>query len=314
MKSAENFTIARVIARLNIGGPAMQAILMTDAFRKKGYRALLLAGEVPAGEGSMEYLAREKDIVPIKIGTMSRRISWRKDLTTFWQLVRVHRERRQFSIPTLRKRARSADWRRSQPEILRVHTFHGHVFRGYFSPLVTRIFLVIERFLARHTDCIIAISESQKQELAEKVNRIAPAKQISVIPLGFALYPFLRVQERRVQDRRVQESRVEERLVQEQRVEEQRVPAQAGHLRQSLGYDAATFLVGWVGQLTAIEVPDLFLRCARQLAGNSRNFRFVLVGGRRLARMRKEGRSPGPSGRRPLYWMAKTVGTNLRRS
>src|ERR1700757_2271463 len=52
-----DFTIARVIARLNIGGPAVQAILMTDAFRRRGYRTLLITGEVPSTEGSMEHLA-----------------------------------------------------------------------------------------------------------------------------------------------------------------------------------------------------------------------------------------------------------------
>ena len=45
MNSAKSLIIARLIARLNVGGPATQAILMTEAFRKKGYRALLLTGE-----------------------------------------------------------------------------------------------------------------------------------------------------------------------------------------------------------------------------------------------------------------------------
>jgi hypothetical protein len=89
MTSGHNFTIARGIARLNIGGPAIQAILTTDVCRQKGYRTLLLTGKVPAGEGSIEYWTLDMDIVPIKIGTMSRRISWYKDLTTLWQFVRI---------------------------------------------------------------------------------------------------------------------------------------------------------------------------------------------------------------------------------
>ena len=64
MNSRPNITIARVIARLNIGGPAIQAILMTDAFRQKGYRALLMTGELSPGEGSMEYLAHDRKVVP----------------------------------------------------------------------------------------------------------------------------------------------------------------------------------------------------------------------------------------------------------
>ena len=259
MNSGHNFTIARVIARLNIGGPAIQAILMTDAFRQKGYRTLLLTGEVPATEGSMEYLALQKDVVPMKIGTMSRRISWYKDLTTLWQLVRILHREKPVVLHTHTAKAgtlgRLAAMATGVP--VRVHTFHGHVFRGYFSPFVTRIFLAIERFLACHTDRIVAVSESQKQELAE-VYRIAPAEKISVIPLGFDLEPFLGVNGR------------------------------VGTLRSSLHCNAETFLVGWVGRLTTIKDPDLFLSCASHLVCDSRNVRFALVGDGELRRRCEE--------------------------
>src|SRR5579864_211740 len=103
MNPPSNFTIARVIARLNIGGPAIQAILMTDLFCQRGYRSLLLTGEVPASEGSMEYLARNRGVIPIKIGTMSRKISWSKDLITLWQLIRLFRREKPVVVHTHRK-------------------------------------------------------------------------------------------------------------------------------------------------------------------------------------------------------------------
>jgi glycosyltransferase involved in cell wall biosynthesis len=249
MNSKHNLTIARVIARLNIGGPAIQAILMTEAFRQKGYRSILLTGEVPASEGSMEYMALDRDIIPIKIGTMSRSISWHKDLTALWQLIRILYREKPDVIHTHTAKAgtlgRLAAIATGVP--VRVHTFHGHVFQGYFSPSVTRIFLRIERFLARHTDCIVAVSDSQKHELAQ-VYRIAPAEKISVIPVGFDLDPFLVVNGR------------------------------VGTFRNSLGCGTDTFLVGWVGRLTAIKDPGLFLRCARHLDGRSRDLHFVLIG------------------------------------
>jgi glycosyltransferase involved in cell wall biosynthesis len=249
VKSKPNLTIARVIARLNIGGPAIQAILMTEAFRQKGYRSILLTGEVPASEGSMEQMAIDRDIVPIKIGTMSRSISWYKDLNTLWQLIRILYREKPDVIHTHTAKAgtlgRLAAIATRVP--VRVHTFHGHVFRGYFSPSITRIFLFVERFLARHTDCIIAVSASQKQELAQ-VYRIAPAEKISVIPLGFDLGPFLIVNGR------------------------------VGTFRDSLACGTNTFLVGWVGRLTAIKDPDLFLHCVRHLDGRSGDLRFVLIG------------------------------------
>src|SRR5215469_5089574 len=169
MNSQHNFTIARVIARLNIGGPALQAVLMTESFRKRGYRAILVTGEVPADEGSMEYLALDRDIIPIKIGTMSRKIAWSRDLTSLWHLVRIFAREKPVVVHTHTAKAgtvgRLAAILSRVP--VRVHTFHGHVFRGYFSPFLTRIFVTIERFLARHTDRIVAVSESQKHELAK---------------------------------------------------------------------------------------------------------------------------------------------------
>jgi glycosyltransferase involved in cell wall biosynthesis len=249
MTSRSNFTIARVIARLNIGGPAIQAILMTDAFRKKGYRTILLTGKVAPSEGGMEDLALAKGCAPITLGAMSRRISWHKDLATLWQLMLIFHRERPVVVHTHTAKAgtlgRLAAIVNRVP--VRVHTFHGHVFRGYFSPLVTRIFLTIERFLARHTDRIIAVSESQKRELAD-VYRIAPAEKISVVPLGFDLEPFLRVN-----------GRVET-------------------LRNSLGCGTQTFLIGWVGRLTAIKDPGLFIGCAQQLLPRSQDLRFVLIG------------------------------------
>jgi glycosyltransferase involved in cell wall biosynthesis len=249
MNPSADFTIARVIARLNIGGPAVQAILMTEALRQRGYRTLLLTGEVPEGEGSMEYLASEKNVVPVKIGTLSRRISWYKDVTTLWQLIRILRRERPLILHTHTAKAgtlgRLAAIAARVP--VRVHTFHGHVFHGYFSPALTRMFLAIERFLARHTDRIVAISDSQKHELAE-VYRIAPAEKISVIPLGFDLSPFLKVN------------------------------GHIGTFRNSVDCKADAFLVGWIGRLTKIKDPDLFVSCARQLVSNSQNVRFAVIG------------------------------------
>lgn len=249
MNSSADFTIARVIARLNIGGPAIQAILMTEEFRRRGYRALLLTGEVPPGEGSMEYLARDRAVVPTKIGTLSRKISWSKDLVTLWQLIKTFRREKPLVVHTHTAKAgtlgRLAAILTRVP--IKVHTFHGHVFHGYFSPLVTRFFLAIERFLARHTDRIVAISESQRHELTN-VYSIAPAEKIAVIPLGFDLRPFLAM------DGRV------------------------GDFRKSLRYEEDGPLVGWVGRITAIKDPDLFLDSAASVIRDQPRFRFVLIG------------------------------------
>jgi len=255
MNSAQPATIARVIARLNVGGPAMQAILLTDAFRRKGYRTLLLTGEVAAGEASMEYLADAKDVELIRIAGMSRSIAFYKDFVVLWQLVRILRREKPLIIHTHTAKAgtlgRLAAIAAGVP--IRVHTFHGHVFRGYFPVLVTRLFVSIERWLARHSDCIIAVSDSQKRELVD-VYRIAPAEKIAVIPLGLDLDPFLHV------------GGIE------------------SPQRGSVGGRGHTLLVGWIGRLTPIKAPNLFLDCAVAMRSALPAVRFVMVGDGELRR------------------------------
>jgi glycosyltransferase involved in cell wall biosynthesis len=216
----------------------------------------------------MEYLASDHDVFPTKIGTMSRNISWSKDLTTLRHLIRVFRRERPVVVHTHTAKAgtvgRLAAIATRVP--VRVHTFHGHVFHGYFSPHVTRIFLAIERFLARHTDRIVAISDSQKHDLAE-VYRIAPAEKITVIPLGFDLDPFLGVNGR------------------------------TGALRGSLGCDENTLLVGWVGRLTAIKNPSLLLHCACKLSQEPRRIRIAVIGDGELRKQcEDQSESAGLSG------------------
>ena len=148
MSAHQQLKIARVIARLNVGGPATQAILMTDAFQRRGYQASLLTGEVAPGEASMEYLARELNIQPVKIAAMSRKISYARDLQSLWRLVRIFRRERPAILHTHTAKAgtlgRLAAMLTGVP--IRVHTFHGHVFHGYFSAPVLECFLPSKDF------------------------------------------------------------------------------------------------------------------------------------------------------------------------
>jgi glycosyltransferase involved in cell wall biosynthesis len=249
MNPAKSLTIVRLIARLNVGGPATQAILMTEAFQKKGYRALLLTGEVPLGEGSMEFLAHERGVQPIKISKLSRKISAAADLKSFWRLIRLFRRERPVILHTHTAKAgtlgRLAAMATGVP--VRVHTFHGHVFSGYFSPPLTRIFVAIERFLGRHTDCIVAISSSQRKELVETY-RIATSDKVVTIPLGFDLDRFLGVN------------------------------GHEGSIRAAAGCSSESHLVGWVGRMTAIKDPALFLESAVRVRAALPSVQFVMFG------------------------------------
>ena len=80
--------ILRLIARLNVGGPARHVILLTEKFREKGWVSELVVGEVDASEGSMEDFAAAKGIVPVKFEKLGREISFLQDLPMIWRLFR----------------------------------------------------------------------------------------------------------------------------------------------------------------------------------------------------------------------------------
>ena len=126
----------------------------------------------------MEYLAEEQDVSLTRISRMSRRISLWKDLASFVRLCRIFRRERPQIVHTHTAKAgtlgRLAAMCMRVP--IRIHVFHGHVFRGYFSPPTTKVVIAIERWLARHTDCIIALSEAQRHELVE-IFHIAAAER-----------------------------------------------------------------------------------------------------------------------------------------
>ena len=253
MSYQQQMSIVRIIARLNVGGPAIQAILMTDAFRARGYEAVLVTGKVAPEEANMDYLAEAHNVEVIVIPALSRSISFYKDFISLFQLVRVLRQHRPAIVHT--HTAKAGTLGRLAAMIvrvpIRVHTFHGNVFNGYFRPLVTRAFLMIERFLARHTDCIIAISESQKKELTDTYHIAAPQKVV-VIPLGLDLAPFLQVN------------------------------GPEGTLHAAIHCSGSAPLVGWVGRFTAIKDPDLFLHCVSLVTDPFPAARYVMVGGGEL--------------------------------
>ncbi|HZQ68834.1 MAG TPA: glycosyltransferase family 4 protein [Terriglobales bacterium] len=248
MSLPQGTTVAHVIARLNVGGAAVQVMSAVDGLRDLGYNTLLLVGELPPGETSMEYLAEERGLEITRVHGMSRKLSGWNDLRALLQLVRVFRRERPLIVHTHTAKAgalgRIASLIAGVP--IRVHTFHGHVFEGYFSPLSTSVFVAIERVLARVTDCIVTVTETQRTELAQRY-RLASADKIVAIPLGFDLSRFLEIEGRHEAFRNV------------------------------LSVGSRQTLVGWIGRLTAIKAPGLFLEAAAALR-QSPDIRFAMIG------------------------------------
>ncbi len=235
----------RVIARLNVGGPAIHVIRLTERLGPPRFESALVCGQIGPHEGDMSYLARAHGVRPIVIPALGREIAPLRDLSTLWRLWRLMRAYRPHVVHTHTAKAgfvgRVAARLAGVPVV--VHTFHGHVFHGYFGPVKTRLFIFLERFCARLSDRVLTVSDRLKEELTGY--GIAPADRITVIPLGLDLAPFATT------------------------------PRRAGALRRELGLSDATPLVGIVGRLVPIKNHRLFLEAATQVNAAAH---FVIVG------------------------------------
>jgi glycosyltransferase involved in cell wall biosynthesis len=259
--------VIRIIARLNVGGPAKHVVWLTSGLLEAGYNTILVTGRVPEGEEDMSYFAAESGVTPLYFPEMSREISL-KDALTIWKLFRLFRQERPDIVHTHTAKAgtvgRAAGflYRWLTPGILIgkprqckfVHTYHGHVFHSYYGRGRTRLFLAIEKLLARlATDRLVVVSKQQGTEIGEKF-RVGRREQFKVIPLGLDLGLFADHASRRAK------------------------------FRQELCVPDHTILIGIVGRLTEIKNHQMFLNviarlkatdpaCRRQGA-----IRFIVIG------------------------------------
>ena len=138
----------------------------------------------------MEYVADTLGVPLVHLPALQREISARADASAIRELRRTLRRRRPDVLHTHTAKA-GATGRiaarlagRGRPGVT-VHTFHGHVLRGYFDAHRERFFVRVERSLARHTDALIAVSEEVRDDLVGL--GVAAREQIEVIPYGFDL-------------------------------------------------------------------------------------------------------------------------------
>ena len=193
---ARPIRVMRVITRLNIGGPSIQATRLS-VLDRDGFETTLIHGRLGEGEGDMSYLIAPGSRA-IHVETLCRPLQPWNDLRAFLRILRELRRLRPQIVHThmakagLLGRLAAAVYNATRGRAARarvVHTYHGHVLDGYFSPLMTRIFIALERLAARVTDTIVAISPAIAGELRDHY-RIGRADHYRVIPLGFDLTPF----------------------------------------------------------------------------------------------------------------------------
>lgn len=188
--------VLRIITRLNIGGPAQQAITLSHRFEQEGWVSLLVVGRPAPDEGEMMDWLRRYPCAWIRIPRLQRAPHPVRDALAFAALLRViwrfqpdviHTH--MAKAGTLGRAAGVAYRAVTRRQVQLVHTFHGHVLEGYFSRWKTRLFLTIERWLARRTDTLIAVNEAVRRDL--RMLGIGRPERFHVVPLGLDLAPLL---------------------------------------------------------------------------------------------------------------------------
>ena len=247
-------TICRVQSRICIGGPAQHTLILSSRLAP-AYRTILIGGGLDHEEHDLAGEARACGVETLVVPSMRRRPGPLADLCALLALWRLFRRERPAIVHTHTAKAgalgRVAARLAGVPVV--VHTFHGHVFAGYFPRWVTRLIVVAERLLARLSDAVIVLSAVQHHDVVRRF-RVAPAAKVHIIPLGLDLEAFAAAAS----------------------------PAarKPGALRRELGCARDAVLIGIVGRLAPVKNHELFLEAAARLCEllPGRDLQFVVVG------------------------------------
>lgn len=187
--------VLRIINRFNIGGITYNVSYLSK-YLEPDYETLLVGGPEEEGEDSSLYIPQGLGLKPRVLNQFQREINIKADYAAYKEIKKIIREFKPDIVHTHASKAgaigRLAAIHCKVPII--IHTFHGHVFHSYFGKLKTAFYKAIERYLAKRSTAIIAISNKQKTELSDTFH-IAPKDKIHVVPLGFDLSKFTRNKE-----------------------------------------------------------------------------------------------------------------------
>jgi glycosyltransferase involved in cell wall biosynthesis len=247
--------VVRLIARLNTGGPARHVVLLCDRMAGLGYESLLVHGAIGADEDSLEHLVTASNIRSEFVRELGRSVKPLDDFRALRTLIRVLNREKPSVVHTHTSkggalgRMAAVLYNLTVPAAERcaiVHTFHGHVFAGYFGVIGSFVARLFERALAKVSDAILVVSPQQARELIDRYN-IASEEKVHVVPLGLDLTRFPSTAERR--------------------------PA-----RTAFGYGDEDIVLGFVGRLVPVKAPGLLLDAFAAAFKKDRRLRLVLVG------------------------------------
>ncbi len=247
---SKKIKILRIINRFNLGGPTFNAAYLTK-YLGDDFETLLVGGEKDDSEESSEFILESLNLTPIIIPEMKREINFKEDKIAYKKLKKIIKEFQPDIVHTHASKAgflgRRAAYKCNVPVI--IHTFHGHVFHSYFGKSKTAFYKNIERYLAKKSTVIIAISEIQKHELVNKY-KICKSNKVKVIPLGFDLSRF-------------QENKQEKRI----------------DFRKKYLLNEDEIAIGIIGRLVPIKNHTLFIDAIDQiLTKTSKKIRVFIIG------------------------------------
>ncbi len=239
--------IARVLTRSNLGGPARQALASDPLLVRRGHALRLFVGRPEPGEGDLGEEIRARGVELVHVPGLTRGISPLGDLRAARALAREIQAFGPDLVHTHASKAgalgRRAAWKRGIPC---VHTFHGHVLEGYFSPRASRWLVAHERRAAARTDRILAVSHSTAEDLLRL--RVCEEARLVVVQPGIDLEPLLAIR------------------------------GWSNALRGMLGAKPDRVLVGVIGRLAPVKRPEVALEVFELLAARYPALELCFVG------------------------------------
>lgn len=246
--------VLRIIARMNVGGPAVQISGLMRGLDPERFDHTLVTGYCAPDEA--DYLETQApDVQATRIQGLGRAINPGDDVRAFAELRKVIREFDPDIVHTHTAKAGvvgrlSAIPSRTNARL--VHTFHGHLLHGYFSPTKTRAVIEVERQLARRTDKLVSVGQQIRDDLLAA--RIGTQDQYRIIPPGLALPPL----------------------------------PDKGAALSMFGMPQGSFVIALLGRITQIKRPDRFLDVVRSVSKNTDRAHFLVAGAGDLAPMIEE--------------------------
>jgi len=234
-----------------MGGPAHQAALLSGRrFHPDRYETLLVHGAVPPGEASLAGLAEEEGAEMRFVGELRQSVNPLNDSRALAKLIRIARRFKPDVVHTHTAKAgflgrQAALAVRPRPAI--VHTYHGHVLEGYFGAAKSRLYLELERAMARVSDRLIGVSQATVDDLVRL--GVAPRERFRVLPLGLDLAPLAEID-----------------------------PALRGRSRAELGVEPEDVLLVFVGRVVPIKRLEVLLRALAQARESDPRLRLAMVG------------------------------------